>query len=56
MNAPPHTIVAVVTGSGQGIGKETAKLFAAQGARVVVSDLDVTKSDEVMVVVYHCWE
>jgi 2-dehydro-3-deoxy-D-gluconate 5-dehydrogenase len=31
--------VAMVTGSGSGLGEATARLFAEQGARVVVSDL-----------------
>jgi 3-oxoacyl-[acyl-carrier protein] reductase len=39
--------VVIVTGSGQGIGKEAAILFAAHGAAVVVSDLDAAKSDAV---------
>jgi NAD(P)-dependent dehydrogenase (short-subunit alcohol dehydrogenase family) len=32
--------VAIVTGSGSGIGRETAILLAARGAKVVVADLD----------------
>ncbi|MEU7915645.1 SDR family NAD(P)-dependent oxidoreductase [Microbispora bryophytorum] len=32
--------VAVITGSGQGIGREFAQAFAAAGATVVVADLD----------------
>ncbi|HEX9926246.1 MAG TPA: SDR family NAD(P)-dependent oxidoreductase, partial [Anaerolineae bacterium] len=30
--------VAIVTGSGRGIGAATAKLLAEQGARLIVSD------------------
>jgi NAD(P)-dependent dehydrogenase (short-subunit alcohol dehydrogenase family) len=34
--------VAVVTGAGQGIGRETARLFAALGASVVIAELNET--------------
>jgi len=39
--------VAVVTGGGRGIGAAAAARLAAEGARVVVSDLDVGPADEV---------
>ena len=38
--------VAIITGSGRGIGSATAKLFAANGARVIVSDLDPVPAEE----------
>lgn len=31
---------AIITGSGQGIGAECARLFANEGAKVVVADVD----------------
>jgi len=39
--------VALVTGGGRGIGAATARLLAAEGARVAVSDLDEAPAREV---------
>jgi len=38
--------VAILTGSGRGIGAATAKMFGAEGALVVVSDLDPAPAEE----------
>ncbi|KAK0199559.1 hypothetical protein DFS33DRAFT_1268422 [Desarmillaria ectypa] len=35
--------VAIITGAGQGIGRSAALLFAKEGAKVVISDIDATK-------------
>ena len=40
--------VAIITGSARGIGQATALKFAAEGARVVVCDLDRKAVDEVV--------
>jgi 3-oxoacyl-[acyl-carrier protein] reductase len=39
--------VAIITGSGQGIGEAAAYLFADNGAKLVITDLDKAKSDHV---------
>jgi len=40
--------VAIVTGSGRGIGRAVALKFASEGARVIVNDLDQVPADEVV--------
>lgn len=39
---------AIITGAGQGIGAEAAYLFAKEGARVVVADIDAAKAQQVV--------
>jgi len=39
--------VAIVTGSGSGIGEATARLMAREGASVVVADIDGTEAERV---------
>ncbi len=38
--------VAVITGAGSGIGRESARLFAREGARVVVVDINAQAGEE----------
>src|SRR2546421_12806497 len=38
--------VAFITGAGMGMGRETAVLFAEEGARVVVADIDGAAAKE----------
>ena len=38
--------VAIITGAGSGIGRATALLFAKEGARIVVADIDPKKGEE----------
>ena len=39
--------VAIITGSGSGIGKASAKLFAKEGAKIVVADINPDAGQEV---------
>lgn len=48
MNPLLQDQVAVITGGGRGIGEATARLFASEGARVVVSDLDAAPAQDVV--------
>lgn len=43
--------VAIVTGGGSGIGREVALLYAAEGAKVVVSDIDQAGGDETVAMI-----
>lgn len=38
--------VVIITGAGSGIGRETAKIFAKEGAKVVVTDVDENAGNE----------
>ena len=40
--------VALVTGAASGIGEGTARRFVAEGARVIVADLQADKGEEVV--------
>ena len=43
--------VALITGAGMGMGREAAVLFAAEGARVVVCDINTKAADETVTLV-----
>ena len=43
-----HNQVALITGAGSGIGKESATLFAAEGAAVVAVDVNAAAAEQVV--------
>ena len=38
--------MALVTGGGQGIGRETARTLAAAGAHIAIADINATTAEE----------
>ena len=47
MSALLHDKIAIITGAGAGIGEAIARAFSAEGARVVVSDIDLARAEKV---------
>jgi NAD(P)-dependent dehydrogenase (short-subunit alcohol dehydrogenase family) len=46
--------VAIVTGAASGIGRASAILFAAEGARVVVADIDAERGEQTVAAIAEC--
>ena len=44
--------VAIVTGAGRNIGEEIARLFAAEGAKVAIVELDRPRGERLVVVAF----
>jgi len=51
MNGRLQDKVALVTGSGRGIGRAIAMKLAAEGARVVINDLDTAPAEETVLAI-----
>ena len=47
--------VAIVTGAGRNIGEEIARLFAAEGAKVAVVDMDKPRGERVRATIEIIW-
>ena len=49
MNLELENMVAVVTGAGQGVGREIARTLAAEGVKVVINDYFKDRAEVVFV-------